>query len=103
MAESDYEVLSPEPPRSASFLRPSDGPGRLDGARIAFVWDYLFQGPQLFAALATELGRRHPGIEFVSYEEFGDIHGPDEAAVVADLPDRMRQYRVDAAIVGIGA
>jgi hypothetical protein len=103
MADGEYEVLSPEPARRTEGLEPAAAPDQLDGSKVAFVWDYLFQGPELFAALATELGRRYPSMTFVGFAEFGDIHGPDEMAVITELPDRMRQYRIDAAIVGIGA
>jgi len=67
------------------------------------VWDYLFKGDAMFETVCGPLRERWPGVEFVGPEPFGNIHGPDERQVVEDLPRRLREQRVDAAIVGVGA
>ena len=71
--------------------------------RIGFLWDYVFRGELMFPLLQAGLAEEFPGSEFVSYSEFGNIHGHDEAAVVAALPDRLREKKLDAVVVGIGA
>ena len=75
----------------------------LSGKRIGFLWDNLFQGDLCFASISEALARRYQGMEFVGYENFGDIHGRDERAVLEELPERLRQHRIDAAVVGVGA
>jgi len=64
----------------------------LDGRRIAFLWDHLFRGDELFPVLAAELRRRHPGIDIVDHTEFGNLHGADEAARLDRLPDDPVSY-----------
>ena len=75
----------------------------LSGKVVAEIWDYLFQGEEVFARLREHLRARYPGIRFVGCAEFGDIHGPDERNVVAALPAKLKAMGCDAAIVGIGA
>ena len=50
----------------------------------------------------TELAQRYPGIKFVSWKEFGEIHGANEHEVLADLPEKLKQFNVDAVICGVG-
>ena len=101
--EPVYEVVSPVPPQRVERVGAAPSLPGLEGRRIAFLWDSLFDGDLAFEAIAGELTQRYDGVEFVGYEHFGDIHGPDEAAVIEALPDRLREYRVDAAIAGVGA
>jgi hypothetical protein len=77
----------------------------LDGKRIAFVWDYLFKGPEMFAVLREELTRRYAGVTFVDYPTFGNVHGsdPEEKANLAAMDARLRENGVDAAIIAVGA
>ena len=103
-ADSDghYEVYWPRSPRR-SELRPLAR--RLDtlaGKKIAFLWDYLFRGDEVFAVLEEELKARFPGVSFVDWREFGNTHGTDERKVVAALPERFKELGVDAAISGMG-
>jgi hypothetical protein len=75
---------------------------RLDGKRVAFLWDYLFRGDELFPVLAAELRSRHPGVEIVDFAEFGNLHGADEKDRVGRLPDDLRNRGVDAVVSGMG-
>jgi hypothetical protein len=101
--EPEYAVVEPIGAQVVERLRPAADLDRLAGSTIAFVWDALFKGDLVFAAMAEQLSREHPDVTWVPHEVFGDIHGAEEAAVVADLPNRLAEYRVDAAIVGVGA
>ena len=108
--EATYEAVWPRSPRgvqsrpSAPRLtarsRPSSHP--LEGARIAFLWDYLFRGDELFPVLERELTSRFEGLEVVGYEVFGNTHGSDELDMIAGLPDALRRERVDAVVSGMG-
>jgi hypothetical protein len=73
----------------------------LKGKKIAELWDFLFRGDEVFTALEEVLGARFAGIELVSWRQFGNIHGHDEAKVVAALPARLKQVGIDAVICGM--
>ena len=77
--------------------------GALDGKRVAFIWNFLFKGPTMWGYLSDELAKRYPGVEFVDYGEFGNIHGDEEVELVAALPEKLKRLEVDAAVVGVGA
>ena len=74
----------------------------LDGTRVAFLWDYLFRGDELFPVLEKELKQRYPAIDVVGYEEFGNLHGSDEAERIAALPGELTARRIDAVVSGMG-
>ena len=76
--------------------------GDLAGKKIAFVWDYMFRGDEIFPLLQQELGRANPGMSFVSWEEFGSTHGDRERQVLAELPAKLKSLGVDAVISGMG-
>jgi hypothetical protein len=91
--------------RALRDLELSGGLGGLSGKRIGLIWDYLFRGDEIFELVQREIDARWDDVEYVGWEAFGDIHGSvaAEAAAIAELPDRLREYRVDAALVGVGA
>jgi hypothetical protein len=99
-----YAVLSPTGSKVAVSLE-SLAP-RLDtlaGARIGFVWDYFGNGDQMYEILNDALGEQQGnGTTLISYEQFGNIHGDDEREVIASLPDRLTEARVNALVVGVG-
>lgn len=103
MGEPVFHVVEPAGPPRPAQLQPVPGVADIAGARIGFVWDLLFKGDLVFDAIAAELEQRHPGVEFVGYQAFGDIHGPEEARVLSELPELLRQERVDAVVAGVGA
>lgn len=98
-----YRVLSPE---GRPVVRASARPDRVPDmaqATVGQVWDYRFRGDEVFAALRETLSEAHEGITFVDYATFGDIHGPDADALLADLPRRLSQTGCNAVISGVGA
>ncbi len=102
-AEPVYDVVWPLSPRHVDRIENVAAVGALDGKRVAFIWDYLFKGPTMWGFITEQLRELYPTVEFVSHEEFGNIHGDDEVALVAALPDRLKELGVDAAVVGVGA
>ncbi|MBI2832686.1 MAG: hypothetical protein HYX79_10565 [Chloroflexi bacterium] len=84
---------------TASFARRLD---TLEGKTIGELWDYVFRGDEVFPALEKALSKRYPGIKFVGYKTFGNIHGGNEAKVIADLPDHLRKNGCDAVISSMG-
>ena len=100
--EPIYHVVWPQAPLGVQARWPAPRLDTLHGKRIAFAWDYLFRGDQLFPVLADELRRRFEGVEIVNYDVFGNLHGPDEHALVAQLPNVLARYRIDAVVSGNG-
>ena len=74
-----------------------------NGKVIGELWDYLFRGEDIFPILREELTKRFPGIRFVTYDVFGNVHGPKQLELVGKVPDLLKQYEVDAVISAIGA
>lgn len=102
MACMHYDVVWPKSPM-ATARRPLsprlvDG---LAGTRVGFLWDYLFRGEELFPALAEVL--RSHGAEVVSYDAFGNLHGPHEAQLVGEIPSVIAARGIDAVVSGVGA
>ena len=100
--ESTYDVVWPRSPQGVQRQRQAARLATLDGARIAFLWDYLFRGDELFPVLEAELTNRFPTCEIVGYEVFGNLHGSDEKERVGRLPDDLRNRGVDAVVSGMG-
>jgi len=97
-----YDVVWPRSPRGVRHRALADRLPSLNGARIAFLWDHVFRGDEIFPALADELTTRFPNCEIVGYDEFGNTHGGDEAVVIAGLPDALARRHVDAVVSGMG-
>lgn len=100
--EPRYEVVWPKSPRGVQPRRAADRLNTLDGKRIGFVWDYLFRGEEIFPVLERALTERYPGLTVVGYDTFGNIHGPDEHALVEALPGTLDEHGIDAVVVGNG-
>ena len=99
---AQYEALWPRSPRQAKVKALAKRLDTLEGKTIAWVWDYLFRGDEIFAHLEESLKARYPGMKFVPWSEFGNTHGSDERAVVAALPQKLKALGVDAVVSGRG-
>lgn len=100
--EPTYDVVWPRSPSGIQRQRQAARLESLDGARVAFLWDYLFRGDELFPVLERELTRRFPDIEIVGYEEFGNLHGADEKERVGQLGGQLHRRHVDAVVSAMG-
>jgi hypothetical protein len=92
-------------PRSAKAVEIKPLAGRLDtldGKTIAFLWDDLFRGDEIWPILKQELATRHPGMTFVDHDAFGSTHGDDEHRVLAELPGKIKSMKIDAIVSGMG-
>lgn len=74
----------------------------LDNKTIAFLWDSVFRGDEIFPVIQQQLDRRFNNVRFVGYETFGSTFGGDEEAVLQALPDRLQEAGVDAVVSGMG-
>lgn len=97
-----YDVVWPRSPRGVQRKRRAERLESLEGKRVAFLWDYLFRGDELFPVLASELVDRYPDIEIIDYAEFGNLHGADEKERIGRLGDDLRDRGVDAVVSGMG-
>ena len=70
----------------------------LNGKTVAQLWDYLFAGDEVFAALEAKLAEQYPDIKWFSWREFGSNNAVNEKEVLAGLPQRFKELGVDAAI-----
>ena len=100
--QATYDVVWPLSPRGVQRRRRADRLSGLSGQRVAFLWDYLFRGDELFPILQRELTKRYPDIEIIDYPVFGNLHGGDERERLAQLPDQLRGLHVDAVVSGMG-
>jgi hypothetical protein len=102
MTEPLYEVVWPLG-RSTIGVKPlAPRVKSLSGITIGGLWNQLFKGDVLLSEIVRLLQKRFPGIELVDHASFGDIHGRHEAAVVADLPEKLRKYGCGAVISAVG-
>lgn len=102
MKESGYDVVWPRGKKTVESLHLARRLGTLESKTVCALWDWIFRGREIFPAIAEELAKRYPGSRYVSFDEFGSIHGGDEAKVLAALPDKLRQHGCDAVISGVG-
>jgi hypothetical protein len=100
--EPTYETVWPKSALGVQPRRAAPRLATLDGARIGFVWDYMFRGEEIFPVIQRELERRHAGVRVVGYDVFGNIHGPQEHALVEALPGTLDEHSIDAVVVGNG-
>lgn len=103
MKEIEYQAVWPSARTRRRGAVTNQLPDDLRDVVIGFVWNYAFRGPEIFSVIREQLEKSDPGMGFVDYPAFGDIHGLNEDRVVADLPDRFLEYRANAGIVGVGA
>lgn len=99
--DGHYEAYWPRSPRQTQSKPLAPRLESFNGRTVAQLWDEVFRGDQIFLILEEELKKRYPDIRWVSWREFGYIHGGDEREVLAGLPQRFKELGVDAAIVGM--
>jgi hypothetical protein len=74
----------------------------LEGKVVAQLWDLVFKGDKMYEVWEEELKKRYPNIKFISWREFGEIHGANEHKVLEELPGKLKAFGVDAVICGVG-
>ena len=102
MGSTEYEVVWPRSSRTIKMNPVARRLDNLQGKTIAQLWDYIFRGDEIFPILEEELGKRFPATKFINYNVFGSTHGDKEHEVVASIPAKLKQFRADAVISGMG-
>src|SRR5580693_5286550 len=104
MSEPVYEVAWP---LGRSTVHEIDAKPRvcdLSKATIGHLSHYGFRHDEMRPVIEEAMKERYPGIRFVGPEEFGNIHGPRHGKdALPVLPDKLKQYGVDAVITGVGS
>lgn len=103
--EPIYDAMSPLGRERAAERVEHEPLTTLEGMTLGFIWDYLFKGDEMFAAIQRAVAAEHPDTSFVDYPKFGNIHGssPDERANIGAIAARIREANVDAVVVAVGA
>ena len=101
--EPQFSVLWPLAKRSIKTQGAAAGLPDLSGKTVCELWDYIFRGDVMYAVIRERLTALYPGIKFIGYKEFGNIHGPKQRNIIAGLADKLRELKCDAVISGIGA
>ncbi len=98
----DYAVVWPRSAKAVEIKPLAKRLDVLDGKTIAFLWDDLFRGDEIWPILKQELSSRFTGLNFVDHDAFGSTHGDDEHRVLGELPDKIRSMKIDAVVSGMG-
>lgn len=101
-SNGSYAVVWPRSEKAVLVKPLSPRLATLEGKTIAFLWDYLFRGDEIWPILSEALEKRFPGAKFIGWETFGSTHGEDEHQVLKDLPAKLKQLKVDAVVSGMG-
>ncbi|MDQ7096533.1 hypothetical protein REC12_23330 [Desulfosporosinus sp. PR] len=97
-----YDVVWPSGKSTVSGAKLAKRLDTLEGKVVAELWDWVFKGDIMCEAFEEELPKRYPGIKLISWREFGEIHGPHEKEVLAALPQKLKEFGVEAVICGVG-
>ncbi len=97
-----YDAVWPRGERNVKASALAPRPSTLAGKKIALLWDYIFKGDVVMNELAAGLKERFPGVQFVHWDEFGNIHGQNEREIIAGLGAKLKSMKVDAALSGMG-
>ena len=97
-ADGVYEVVWPCGERKQQMRPLAKRLDTLNGKTVAQLWDFLFAGDEVYAALEEKLREAYPQVKFVSWREFGSTHAVNEKELLASLPQRFKDLGVDAAI-----
>ena len=100
--EQAYSVYWPRGRKTATILPLSPRLESLEGKTVAFLWDYIFRGDEIFPMLQKKLSERFANMRFVNYDEFGSTHGDEEQKILAALPEKLKALGVDAVVSGMG-
>lgn len=103
--EPDYEVVWPLGRRVFGEVEEHARPADLDGMTVAYLWDELFRGPEMFEIISEVARERYGDVSFVGWEEFGNFHASaaEEKRVLGELPELLRAHRVDLVVAAVGA
>jgi hypothetical protein len=86
----DYAVVWPRSAKAVDIKPLAKRLDTIDGKTIAFLWDDLFRGDEIWPILKEELSKRHAGVSFVEHH------------VLSELPGKIKSMKIDAVVSGMG-
>ena len=98
---SKYEVVYPLGRRVRRRQARAERPRSLDNITIGELSNDMFDAGFVFESIEKAILKRVPTAKFVSHEHFGDVHGPNDAQIIRDLPDNLKRLGVDVVISGV--
>lgn len=101
--EARYDVVWPLGRKAFAESDTVQRVGDLSGKTVAAIWDYLFRGDEIFEIVSKKLAATYPGMRFVPYQLFGNTHGSQQRELVAQIPGKLAEHKVDAVISSVGA
>ena len=90
-AQGEFAVLWPGGISGVEPIDPAPRPDGLSGKTIAFVWDYMFRGEEIFPVVQDAIAAEFDGVKFVGHDAFGSTFGGDEHEVLRTLPEKTRR------------
>jgi hypothetical protein len=103
LPNAPYSVVWPRSELTVAFKPMAKRLDTLSDKTIAFCWDYVFRGDEIWGILKEQLSARYPGVKFIDNDVFGSTHGGDEHQIIAALPGKLKSLGVDAVVSGVGA
>lgn len=102
---ADYGVVWPLGHRVLGDVEEHERPRSLTGRTVAYLWDELFRGPEMFEVISEVARERFGDVSFVDWSEFGNFHASsrEERRVLEALPELLRAHRVDLVVAAVGA
>ncbi len=103
MSEPTYQVVWPLGKSTYQIVAMQSRIKDLASITVGELSHGGFRDQEIRPLVEETLAKQFPGIKFIDHTVFGNIHGRNEAEVVAALPENLRQHKVDAVITGIGS
>jgi hypothetical protein len=88
--EPRYDVLWPLSRRAVTVSAAAPRIADLNGKTVCELWDVIFRGEIIYPLVREYIKAKFPRAKFVEYSAFGNLYGPRERAVVAELPEKPR-------------
>jgi len=101
--EATYDVVCPLGRNAFNSADTVQRVSDLSGKTVAAIWDYLFRGDEIFEIVSRKLAETYPGMTFVRHQVFGNTHGSQQRQLLAEIPAKLKEHRVDAVISSVGA
>ncbi len=102
MEESEYKVVWPLGRIASEPVSLKPRPTDLTGLTLCELSDYGFRAEEIFPLVREKLSVLYPGVKFIEYSNFGNIHGTREVEIIAGLAEKLREYGCDVVISGVG-
>src|SRR5918993_1447803 len=98
----DYAVVWPRSAKAVEITPLARRLETIEGKTIAFLWDDLFRGDEIWPILKQEIGKRFTGVNFIDHDVFGSTHGDEEQGALSDLRGKIKWTKSDAVVSGRG-